>query len=126
MKPVNSFPGLLRAFFYTGVDETADRQRGFLHWMRRNVPGWEWAALVAMGPFLGARGGPFEHQRAQPGHGARAGALTFFAGEFPDSWTWDNKPENRAAHAALEGKPMPAFHVSDWINGGITAADIKG
>ena len=27
---------LLRAFFYTGVDETADRQRGFLHWMRRN------------------------------------------------------------------------------------------
>ena len=27
---------LLRAFFYTRVDETADRQRGFLHWMRRN------------------------------------------------------------------------------------------
>lgn len=27
---------LLRAFFYTGVDEAADRQRGFLHWMRRN------------------------------------------------------------------------------------------
>lgn len=27
---------LLRAFFYTGVDETADRQRGFLHWMCRN------------------------------------------------------------------------------------------
>jgi uncharacterized LabA/DUF88 family protein len=27
---------LLRAFFYTGVDEGADRQRGFLHWMRRN------------------------------------------------------------------------------------------
>jgi len=27
---------LLRAFFYTGVDENADRQRGFLHWMRRN------------------------------------------------------------------------------------------
>jgi thiol-disulfide isomerase/thioredoxin len=48
------------------------------------------------------------------------------AGEFPDSWTWDTKPENRAAHAALEGKPMPAFQVSDWINGGITAADIKG
>ncbi len=21
---------------------------------------------------------------------------------------------------------MPAFHVSDWINGGVTAADIKG
>ena len=27
---------LLRAFFYTGVDEGADRQRGFLHWLRRN------------------------------------------------------------------------------------------
>ena len=48
------------------------------------------------------------------------------AGEFPDDWTWDNTPEKRAAHVALEGKPMPAFHVSDWINGGITAADIKG
>ncbi len=48
------------------------------------------------------------------------------AGEFPVDWTWDDKPEQRAAHAALEGKPMPAFHVSDWINGGITAADIKG
>jgi len=48
------------------------------------------------------------------------------AGEFPDSWTWDDKPEIRAAHAALEGKRMPAFHVSDWINGGITADAIKG
>jgi thiol-disulfide isomerase/thioredoxin len=54
------------------------------------------------------------------------GILAAMAGEFPDSWTWDSKPENRAAHAALEGKPMPAFHVKDWINGGITAADIKG
>ena len=39
---------LLRAFFYTGVDEGADRQRGFLHWMRRNgfrviqKPTWRW------------------------------------------------------------------------------------
>ena len=52
--------------------------------------------------------------------------LPVSAGEFPGDWTWDDKPEIRAAHAALEGKPMPAFHVSDWINGGITAADIKG
>ena len=52
--------------------------------------------------------------------------LAATAGEFPDSWTWDDKPERRAAHAALEGKPMPAFHVKDWINGGITAAGIKG
>src|SRR5262245_10240567 len=48
------------------------------------------------------------------------------AGEFLDSWTWDDEPKNRAAHAALEGKPMPMLHVRDWINGGITAADIKG
>ncbi len=54
------------------------------------------------------------------------GMLPASAGEFPDSWTWDNKPEQRASHAALEGKPMPAFHVSDWINGGVTTADIKG
>ena len=47
------------------------------------------------------------------------------AGEFPDDWTWDDKPENRAAHAALEGKPMPALHVTNWINGGITASAIK-
>jgi len=54
------------------------------------------------------------------------GALAAGAGEFSDDWTWDDKPAHRAAHAALEGKPMPAFHVSDWINGGITAGDLKG
>jgi thiol-disulfide isomerase/thioredoxin len=46
------------------------------------------------------------------------------AGEFPDSWTWDDKPQYRAEHAALEGKPMPAFHASDWI-GSISSNDIK-
>ena len=53
-------------------------------------------------------------------------ALAAFAGEFPDSWTWDDQPEQRIAHAALEGKPMPALQVADWINGGITADAIKG
>ena len=48
------------------------------------------------------------------------------AGEFPDDWTWDDQPEQRAAHAALEGKPMPALQVTNWINGGITASAIKG
>lgn len=48
------------------------------------------------------------------------------AGEFPDNWTWDQKPQDRADHAALEGKAMPAFHVGGWINGGITASAIKG
>jgi thiol-disulfide isomerase/thioredoxin len=54
------------------------------------------------------------------------GALTVFAGEFPDDWTWDDKPEYRADHAALEGKPMLALSVTDWINGGVTAAGVKG
>lgn len=54
------------------------------------------------------------------------GALAVRAGEFPDDWTWDDKPEVRAAHAALEGKPMPPFSVTDWINGGVTSAGVKG
>jgi thiol-disulfide isomerase/thioredoxin len=49
-----------------------------------------------------------------------------FAGEFPDDWTWDDKPEVRAEHAALEGKPMPKVNLAGWMNGTITASDIKG
>ena len=54
------------------------------------------------------------------------GMLPASASEFPDSWTWDDKPEVRAAHAALEGKHMQPFSVTDWINGGVTSADVKG
>ena len=49
-----------------------------------------------------------------------------FAGEFPDNWTWDDKPEVRAEHAALEGKPMPRVSLEGWINGIVAAPDIKG
>ena len=52
--------------------------------------------------------------------------LPAFAGEFPDSWTWDDKPDQRADHAALEGKPMPPLYVSGWINGQVKPADLKG
>ena len=52
--------------------------------------------------------------------------LAVRAGEFPDNWTWDNKPEVRAAHAALEGKPMPALSVTNWLNGEVKTADLKG
>jgi len=52
--------------------------------------------------------------------------LALRAGEFPDDWTWDDQPQVRAAHAALEGKPMPPLNVSDWINGSVTAAGMKG
>lgn len=48
------------------------------------------------------------------------------AGEFPDEWTWDDKPDVRASHAALEGKPMPSLEVADWINGEKKPADLKG
>ena len=54
------------------------------------------------------------------------GVLGARAGEFPDDWTWDDKPAHRADHAALEGKPMPALDVTNWINGGITATAVKG
>lgn len=54
------------------------------------------------------------------------GMFTVRAGEFPDSWTWDDKPEVRAEHAALEGKPMPALSVTSWINGEVKPADLKG
>src|SRR5262245_65808686 len=48
------------------------------------------------------------------------------ASEFPDKWTWDDDAANRAAHAALEGKPMPALDLKDWINGEVKTADMKG
>ena len=53
-------------------------------------------------------------------------SLRASAGEFPDAWTWDDKPELRAGHAALEGKPMPALNVTNWIHGEVKAADMKG
>lgn len=54
------------------------------------------------------------------------GIFAAFAGEFPDNWTWDDEPKHRAAHAALEGKPMPRLDVKEWINGSVTPADMKG
>jgi thiol-disulfide isomerase/thioredoxin len=54
--------------------------------------------------------------------------LPVLAGEFPDSWTWDTdeRASVRAEHVALEGKPMPAIHVTDWMNGQVVPADMKG
>jgi thiol-disulfide isomerase/thioredoxin len=48
------------------------------------------------------------------------------AGEFPDSWTWDDDSKIRADHATLEGKPMPSLDTSAWINGEVRPADFKG
>jgi thiol-disulfide isomerase/thioredoxin len=52
--------------------------------------------------------------------------LTAYAGEFPDSWTCDKDEQARARHAALEGKPMPALDITDWVNGQVKPADMKG
>ena len=52
--------------------------------------------------------------------------MPVLAGEFPDDWTWDDKADVRAEHAALEGKPMPKLNLDGWINGTVTASDIKG
>jgi len=48
------------------------------------------------------------------------------AGEFPDAWTWDDDAKNRTAHAALEGKPMPALDLTGWVNGQVKPEDMKG
>ena len=48
------------------------------------------------------------------------------AGEFADDLTWDKDPKHRTAHAALEGKPMPALDLSEWINGEVKSTDTKG
>jgi len=52
--------------------------------------------------------------------------LTSLAGEFADELTWDKDPKHRADHAALEGKPMPPLQLSEWINGEVAPADMKG
>lgn len=49
------------------------------------------------------------------------------AGEFPRDWTFDDDDDQTfAAHQAIVGKPMPALDVSNWINGEIKPADMKG
>jgi len=53
-------------------------------------------------------------------------AIAVLAGEFPDNWTWDDDAKQRASHAELEGKPMPALDVAGWVNGEVTTKDMKG
>src|SRR5512143_3116329 len=52
--------------------------------------------------------------------------LNVSGAEFPNSWTWDDEPQVRAKHAALEGKPMPALNLAGWVNGEVKSADMKG
>jgi thiol-disulfide isomerase/thioredoxin len=60
---------------------------------------------------------------------ATFGVLTstsLHAGEFPDSWTWDDTPQMRASHAGLEGKPEPVLDVAGWMNGEVNLANLQG
>jgi len=54
------------------------------------------------------------------------GILAGRAGEFPEDWTWDSDAKVRQEHATLEGKPMPPLSVTQWINGEVKSADLKG
>jgi thiol-disulfide isomerase/thioredoxin len=53
-------------------------------------------------------------------------AVASHAREFPDDWSWDTDAGVRKAHAALEGKPMPALDVTGWVNGKVTPEQMKG
>lgn len=47
------------------------------------------------------------------------------AGEFPDSWTWDDPPQAQAPRVH-EGKPMPPLKLTGWLNGKVTPDAMKG
>ncbi len=53
-------------------------------------------------------------------------AIASSAGEFPNSWILENTAALRESHAALEGLPMPALSVSNWMNGEVKPEDMKG
>ena len=69
---------------------------------------WSWALCVVA--FVG---------------GIVLGSAGSRAGEFPAEWFW-GKPDQRAQHEALYGKPMPELKLSDWRGTEVTAADMKG
>jgi thiol-disulfide isomerase/thioredoxin len=46
--------------------------------------------------------------------------------EFPAEWFWDDDAQVADAHSALEGKPMPALDVAEWINGEVKPDAMKG
>jgi thiol-disulfide isomerase/thioredoxin len=51
---------------------------------------------------------------------------TASAGEFPDDWFFPVKPDQRQKLDALVGKPAPPLKLTDWVNGEVTEADMKG
>jgi thiol-disulfide isomerase/thioredoxin len=53
-------------------------------------------------------------------------AVSARAGEFSDSWTWDDDAKARAQHARMEGKAMPPLALTGWVNGQVARGDMKG
>ena len=47
------------------------------------------------------------------------------ASEFPAEWFW-GEPDQRKQHDELLGKPAPQLDLSDWMNGEVSADDMKG
>ncbi|MEM7626519.1 MAG: TlpA disulfide reductase family protein [Planctomycetota bacterium] len=45
--------------------------------------------------------------------------------EFPTEW-FAGTDEQQALHAAMEGQPMPALELEDWLNGQPTADELRG
>ena len=52
--------------------------------------------------------------------------LSARGGEFPDDWTCDTDSQDRAKHAALEGKLMPGLDLTGWVNGQVKPEQMKG
>lgn len=52
-------------------------------------------------------------------------ACALRAGEFPDSWTWDDAPQAQAPRVH-EGKPMPPLKLTGWLNGKVALDELKG
>jgi thiol-disulfide isomerase/thioredoxin len=46
--------------------------------------------------------------------------------EFPKDWFFHDTDDQRAKHAELLGKPLPAVELSGWINGEVKPEDMKG
>jgi thiol-disulfide isomerase/thioredoxin len=46
--------------------------------------------------------------------------------QFPREWFWHKNDEQRRTHQELIGKPAPALALSGWMNGAVTAEQMKG
>jgi thiol-disulfide isomerase/thioredoxin len=45
---------------------------------------------------------------------------------FPKDWFWHSNDEQRRQHQELIGKPAPKLELTEWVNGPVTAEQMKG